>query len=368
MNNSTRLRDLLAVLSCAVIIGAMVLPGLLAARERTRDQTCRDHLRSLGLAFAKFEQTRGGLPPRRTGFNDGNPYGGWGSMIIPYVEEARDNEARDNEAHNNEAREYKHQYDFFDPANKAIVESPGPTFQCPSSPAGRVVLIQSQASTKSLNPDKDTVFECRASATDFIASNGVLLTRNGYGIHALGDEGGIGNQRQPMSDNVISPLSKVTDGLANTLLLIEQAGRPSAWRNRTEKPGAGQFGVSPNARGAWAGWGSIAFGAANSETGETPGRGDHTDCSVNCNNWFGIYSFHPQGGHVLMCDGSVRFASTKLDPLTFAYLTIRDDGRMVRQEDYVDEGAAESSAAIEPASAPDRAADNSRVAPPTSSR
>lgn len=306
-------------------LSAVIAPAILAAREGSREQMCQDRLRRIGAAFTQYESVNRGLPPRRTGFNDGNPYGGWGGHLLPYL------------GLTDQVGQYDLKYDFFDPKNKAIVEAPMPVFLCPASPAERFVQIQSQATTKSLNPDKDTVYTCKAGTVDFISSNGVLITRNGYGLNALGQERGIGNQRQPMADNETQALSEVTDGLSNTLLLIEQAGRPSAWRNKVEKPGEGQFGLSPNARGAWAGWGSIAFGAANAETGETPGRGDNTDCSVNCNNWFGIYSFHERGANVLFCDGSVRFVGTKLDPLTFAYLTIRDDGHLIQHDDFCEE-------------------------------
>lgn len=314
--------EVVVVAVCVTVLSVILLPGILVARDTAREQTCQDRLRQMGVAFLQFEKVQHGLPPRRTGFNDGNPYGGWGGQILPYL------------GLSDPAGEYDVRYDFFDPKNKAIVESQLTAFLCPASPAERFVQIQSQASTKSLNPDKDTVYTCNAAVVDFITSNGVLMTRDGYGINAMGSERGIGNQRQPMTDNEILPLSKITDGLSNTLLLIEQAGRPAAWRNRKKQPGGGQFGLSPNARGAWAGWGSIAFGAVNAETGERPGRGDSTDCSVNCNNWFGIYSFHQEGANVLFCDGHVRFVGTKLDPLTFAYLTIRDDGHLIQHDDF----------------------------------
>jgi prepilin-type processing-associated H-X9-DG protein len=59
-----------------------------------------------------------------------------------------------------------------------------------------------------------------------------------------------------------------------------------------------------------------------------------TDCTVNCNNTFGIYGFHEDGANVLLCDGSVRFVGKKLNPLTFAYLTICDDGHVIGSDDY----------------------------------
>lgn len=322
MRESLRAVEALVIAAAVFLFISILGPCLLAAREGSRETQCQEHLRQLGAAFQKYETAKRGFPPRRAGFNDGRPYGGWGSVVLAYIDEAA------------VPRGYDQERDFFDPKNRPIVETQLPTMLCPASPASRFVQIQSQASTKSTNPDKDTVFTCQAAVSDFIAANGVLLPRNGYGINALAEEQGIGNQRQPMTDNANLPLSKITDGVSNTLLLIEQAGRPDVWRNRTKKAGGGQFGLSPNARGAWAGWGSIAFGAADAATGETPGRGDGADCSVNCNNWFGIYGFHEGGANVLFCDGSVRFVSTKLDPLTFAYLTIRDDGHIIHHGDF----------------------------------
>ncbi|HVX11605.1 MAG TPA: DUF1559 domain-containing protein [Pirellulales bacterium] len=322
MRDRLRPIDLLVVVTCLFLLFATLAPRILAARADSRETQCQDHLRDLGGAFQKYADSHRGFPPRRAGFNDGHPYGGWGCFILSYIEQA------------DVPKDYDLKRDFFDPQNKSITERAIPSMLCPDSPPDRFVEIQSQASTKSLNADKDTVFTCKAGVSDFISSNGVLMARNGYGINALPGGNRIGNERQAMTDNADLPLSTITDGLSGTLLLIEQAGRPAVWRNRVKKDGAGQFGVSPNARGAWAGWGSIAFGAANAETGETPGRGDGTDCSVNCNNWFGIYGFHDGGANVLLCDGTVRFVSTKLDPLTFAYLTIRDDAHIIDQSDF----------------------------------
>lgn len=302
--------------------GGLLLPRLHAVQADAVRAQCTDNLRRLGQGFAEFEKANGGLPPRRSGFNNGAPYSGWGGYVLPYSgEEAV-------------AKKFTLKRDFFDPANKDAAETPVKTFLCPAAPPGRTVGIQSQASTKSENPDKDTVFAIKAGVTDYIASNGVQVPRGGYGLNFAQADPMNGNQRQPMGDNDFTPLARITDGLSCTLLVIEQAGRPDVWRNGKKTEGDGQFGMSNNARGAWAGWGSIAFGAAAADTGETPGKGDATDRAVNANNWFGIYGFHPGGANVLLCDGSVRFVGPKLDPLTFAYLTLRDDGHLISPTDY----------------------------------
>lgn len=317
----TRIELTVAVGMASLVLG-LVLPAVQAARDDAARTQCQNNLRKIWVAFQEFEKTYGGLPPRRSGFNNGEPYAGWGSHILPYLgEEAV-------------AKKYDTKLDFFDPGNKAAVETPVKSFLCPASPTDRVIRVESQASTKSANPDKDTVFSVKAVGCDYIASNGILFPRGGYGLNYTEADQMNGNQRQPMLDNDYLPLTKITDGTSCTLLLIEQAGRPDVWRNGQKKDGDGQFGMSANARGAWAGWGSIAFGPADAKTGETPGKGDSTDCTVNCNNWFGIYGFHTGGANVLMCDGSVRFVGLKLDPLTFAYLTLRDDGHLISPNDY----------------------------------
>lgn len=314
--------DVSVLLLVGLLTGGLLLPRVVAAREDDARLKCGDNLRRLGKAFAEYETAQGGFPPRRGGFNNGAPYSGWGASLLPHLgDEAL-------------MRKYDPKYDFFDPANKAAVETAVPVFLCPAAPAGRVVRVESQASAKAANADKDTVFAVKAGACDYIASNGVQVPRGGYGVN-FNEAGQMnGNQRQPMGDNDPTPLAKITDGLSCTLLVIEQAGRPDVWRNGKKTDGDGQFGMSPNARGAWAGWGSIAFGPAAADTGENPGKGDPTDRCVNANNWFGVYGFHPAGANVLLCDGSVRFVGPKLDPLTFAYLTLRDDGHAIAATDF----------------------------------
>lgn len=322
-SNERRLRagfarnDLVVVVVLTLLASGATVPRLLAARQDAAVAQCQDNLRRLGLGCLQFEDSHGGFPARRTGFNNGEPYGGWGPLILPHIGESE------------LANRYNPKRDFFDPGNKAATETQAGVFQCPAAPAGRTVAIQSQASAKSENLDKDTVFSLKAGTCDFISSNGVLISGDGYGLNAAELGPMIGNQRQPMGDNEFVPLSKISDGLSCTLLLIEQAGRPEVWRFGKKMSGSDQFGMSPNARGSWAGWGSIAFGSASAATGETPGKGDATDCTVNCNNSFGVYGFHVGGANVLLCDGSVRFVGTKLDPLTFLHLTIRDDGRLI---------------------------------------
>lgn len=309
----------LALVCCvSVVCLSLMLPRLQAAREDSARMQCHDNLRKLGQGFVAFEKANGGFPPRRMGINDGKPYSGWGAFLLPHIDEAA------------LAKKYSFNLDCYDPGNKQVVETHVKTFLCPAAPTNRIVSIQAQATGKSENPDKDTVYTVNGGANDFISSNLLLMPRTGYGL-SLSNMGG--TQRQAMTDGENLPVSKITDGLSCTLLVVEQAGRPEKWRSGKKEEGGSQFGMGANARGMWAGWGSIGFGTYGRD-GESAAKGDATDCSVNCNNWFGIYGFHPEGANILLCDGSVRFVSTDLDPLTFAYLTTRDDGRLISPTDF----------------------------------
>jgi prepilin-type processing-associated H-X9-DG protein len=118
------------------------------------------------------------------------------------------------------------------------------------------------------------------------------------------------------------------------LLIIERAGAPQSWRMGKNLNKPDQFAMANNSRGAWAGWGSLNYGAFSPVDGNSPARGDATDCTVNCNNFFGIYGFHAAGANVLLCDGAVRFVGTKLDGLTLARLTTRDDGQLLASDAF----------------------------------
>jgi prepilin-type processing-associated H-X9-DG protein len=314
---ATRIELVLAT-SLTVLVAGLVLPRVQAARADAARAQCTENLRKLGQGLQEYAKNNGGFPARRTN----TVKGGWGPYVLPYIgEEAL-------------AKKYSFKHDCFDPANKAVVETKVKTFLCPSSPANRVLAIEAQASGKSENPDKDTLYHVDGGVNDYITSNGLLFPGQGYGLNANLVEQMLSNQRQAMTDEVTLPLTKISDGLSCTLLLIEQAGRPQSWRNGKRTDQGDLFGMAANARGMWAGYGSIAFGPANRADGNTPGVGDNTDCSVNCNNQFGIYGFHTGGANVLMCDGSVKFVGEKLTPITFALLSLRDDGQVIGPNDY----------------------------------
>ena len=103
-------------------------------------------------------------------------------------------------------------------------------------------------------------------------------------------------------------LSWIHDGLSNTVLVIEKAG------NRINLPHPNCESVHWGIGGAWA-------------LSELGGLAKH---SINESAFSGVYSFHPSGAQVLMCDGSSRFLAEQVSPDIVVALCSRSDGDSVR--------------------------------------
>ena len=101
-------------------------------------------------------------------------------------------------------------------------------------------------------------------------------------------------------------MSEFTDGVSQTILLAEIAGRPQLWQNGRN---TGLL-VDVNFIG-FGGWGdgsSLAYLWGSSDDGTTsPGP-----CSINCSNAFGLYSFHIGGVNTVFVYASVHFISKSL--------------------------------------------------------
>jgi Protein of unknown function (DUF1559) len=124
---------------------------------------------------------------------------------------------------------------------------------------------------------------------------------------------------QPM-ENALFPMALVLDGLSNTCLVHEQAGRPNHYILRAKQPTTALH-TNTMWWGAWASYNHFTY-----QTYAGDGKSAGFACTINCNNGQGIYSFHTGGANDAICDGSVRFLSTATSAdVIFAMLT--RDGR-----------------------------------------
>lgn len=282
-NRAFTLVELLVVIAIIGILIALLLPAVQAARESARGTQCFNNLKQIGLGVHNFESAHGGIPPASNQNPTDPNRKGWVYRILPHVEQAA------------LAEQYRDDIDWCDPLNAPVYQTQVKFMQCPSAPNPR----RTTGTTGGGAPQTFT----EAACGDYAAQGGMdSSTVIGMGIPATYPRGGLWIQSNQIAT---TRFAECLDGLSNTLLIVEDAGRPELWVLGKK---LGTIGItsptSPSqaAYGVWAGRDAQATSHGHTMNGLAfPGP-----CAVNCTNWRGIYGFHPQSANVCMTDGSVR--------------------------------------------------------------
>ena len=317
--------ELLVVIAIIAVLIALLLPAVQQAREAARRSTCKNNLKQMGLALHNYESTFKMFPASRIDLNPPRFQKTWLTMCLPYMDQSA----------------LYNQYDanlpWYVVANDPATTTNLEAMICPSSP-GRVTVPSSalySAITNAARTDTPTW-----GLSDYGSINAV---RNGFNVAAGGTSWGIkeydgGLGRGP---NGVA-LGKFMDGLSNTMLVGEDAGRPMVYNFRKPVPNPKSGAVSGTdwTKDGW-GWADINNGFSLDGTGttginnDTSGSGVVTlapgggTCFINCSNDSEFYSFHTGGVHVLMGDGAVRFLSENISGVTLIALATRGKSDIV---------------------------------------
>jgi prepilin-type N-terminal cleavage/methylation domain-containing protein/prepilin-type processing-associated H-X9-DG protein len=301
--------ELLVVIAIVAVLLGLLLPAVQQARAAADRASCANNLKQQGLACLQFEQIYGGLPMRQMYPQATDPpgmptpYQGWGPQILPWLELETI------------ARQYRMDLNFYDPPNQPQIIIPLSVFSCPSAPLGRTINI---ITTTGVNTG------AVGAAGDYFAPNSVdayWWPPDRYA--AASDE----INCAAMSDNFRRPLNQITDGLSNTLLISELAGRPEDWIMGVQQPLEGER--FPDWWGPWASYNSCIYKTWSAD-GTTAGG----PCTINCSNSWGIYSFHKGGANAVFCDGSVQFLKVGLDRDVFAAIVTKSGGESFSGEAF----------------------------------
>lgn len=274
--NGITLVELIVVLAILALLAALLFPAVQQARESARRMRCQSNLRQWGAAIQAYETHRGTFPPGQMAIS---PSSSFVPLVLPYVE--------------NGGLHYDLNFAWCDPANQKAVGSKISILICP---------------TTAVSDRHDrTAFFAPASG-DYTSIHGVALSSPAVaGWPAFKPQGIMSVQPCPAAD--------VSDGLSNTILLVEDAGRPQLWRMGAAAWGAAKF-------PSWAepDYEIEMSGSDRLTTGSGEGNGT---CVLNCTNDNEVYSFHSGGAYVLFGDGSVHFIAQQIDPRTFVALITR---------------------------------------------
>jgi type II secretory pathway pseudopilin PulG len=309
------LTELLIAIGVVGALVALLVPAVQRAREAANRTACQNNLRQLALATQNYASVREGFPPLwsyslywRNGLPTGS-LSNWTPYLLPYLDQAVVADAYDPDTM------------FYE--NTAAIATVLKVLRCPSSgrysdltteTAWKPSRVSGAASLTVIDPYFTATFT--AAATDYAGFTGVAdYWKSLYppGVPSL--VGVLAQPPLPTSGQIAAWLNggtlprqailrkpgEVTDGLSNSILFVEDAGRPQYW------VGAELVNADPIVQGAsWADPGG-SFAVLGSPASQ---------CMINCYNRGGIYSFHTGGANFPFADASVRFISASVGPTT----------------------------------------------------
>lgn len=290
--------ELLVVVAIVGVLVALLLPALLSARESARRVQCSNHVKQLALAVQQHVTLQGKLPAATDTFRS------FLTGMLAYVEQKT------------LADRYDHDKSWDDDANQEVIKHPIPVYRCPSAPDQGIIDQLGGGRTASV-----TDYTTPTSVSTELVSSGIIPDRKLLG--ALRPEPAL--------------ISTVFDGLSQTLVIVEDAGRPTSWTARRRGPdelvpGCGNFSVT-GGRVRGAGWADpnqvIPLHGFSTDGLTCPGT-----CAINCTNNNEAYGFHPGGVVVAFLDGHVQFLNETIDIDTYASLVTSQGREKLSADSY----------------------------------
>ncbi len=296
--------ELLVVIAIIAVLIGLLLPAVQKVREAAARLQCQNNLKQIALACANYEGAEGKYPPSNTTVA---PLHGWAALVLPYLEQE------------NVRNSYVMSANWYDSPNTTARSSNVKTFLCPSTPNGN------RAGSSGVVGVAGSPFS--GAAWDYTNVSVVTLPLLAY-LNYPDPASYLGIWRGVMSTTG-SRVADITDGLSNTLLFSEDAGRPEYWvkgKRVTDKVPV-SFGDTPGVAvgGVWADH-QKGFGIEGTTADGLMVIGE---CAINCNNSYEIYAFHSGGANAALADGSVRFLRDSMSIRTLAALSTRAGGEVL---------------------------------------
>ena len=298
--------ELLVVIAIIAILIGLLLPAVQKVREAAARTKCQNNLKQLGLAMHNYHAAHGYLPPGYssnpvtlpTGADasfDSGPGWGWGTYLLPYLEQEP------------LYRKIDLKQGIESPANAVARVQVLAVFRCPSD-----VPV----------PDGE-VFDVPGDGTPSIA-------RVAFANYAAMFGRGEASETPDRGDGVFYRNSRVklehiADGTSQTLAAGERSGS-RVWGTWTGAVTGGHVHDRGHTHSDPHEHESLAPVLVLGHTGFPPDShgpnhpGGHVD---------DFSSRHPEGANMLLCDGSVRSFRNTIHPLTWSALGSRNGGETI---------------------------------------
>jgi prepilin-type processing-associated H-X9-DG protein len=332
--------ELLVVMTIVTLLVGLLMSAIQAARESSRRSACARNLQQLGIAIHTFHESRRQLPTsnRRPGVTSG-PRVSWATQLLPHIEKQNMYDEYDFSKNwsNKDAPVSPRRLSNYEIAKIEI-----PLFECPSSPEITALDGDVQYWTENYSSWEESRCAAQTSYSPIVQVEDRLYAA--LGISRPADTTGM------LPRNMIATFENVNDGLSNTIVLVESAGRPAVYRRAFGR--IGPLSANRVNGGGWARPGSD-FGLDGSSKDGTIFPGP---CAINCTNgedyvvggddkmavpipFYGTYStaetfaFHPGGANILFGDGAVRLLEEEIAMEVYTQLVTRKGREVIK--DYV---------------------------------
>ena len=300
--------ELLVVIAIIAVLIGLLVPAVQKVRDAAARIQCANNLKQLGLALHNYHGVFQTFPTsvRPAGVTS-LPRVSWTIPTLPFIEQ------------DNLRQRYDTTTNWDSSANLQLTSLPVKIFQCPSAP-----------NSNRLDGDPQLNVWNLVAVTDYAAATGVAAYATNVNLTGLVQPG-------IMQKNAVVKIADVTDGLSNTIMIVESAGRPQIYRGRSP------YGSVPTQKVNGGGWArpasDLTFGTSTADGSSFPGP-----CAVNCTNGFDYpvynmapfgtegtaepYAFHTGVVNTLLGDGSVRTIGSGISVTTFAALITRSGGEV----------------------------------------
>ena len=321
--------ELLVVIAIIGILIAMLLPAVQAAREAARRMQCANNLKQISMAMLNYESTHGGLPPGAISWKGDNM-------------SSRGNDWFNDHSWYTQIGAFIEQQAWYDTINFRI------NFTDPANDQTRREMISTYACPSDLGPQRnewDSELHARV--------RGNYVANWGDGAYGQGDtSSGVRYWEYfhgaPFQPRTMTPISQITDGTSNTLMMSETLVVPEHSNQADGYWGGPMSDISISVGGQT----FNGFYPPNSPVGDRVER--YSQFATNfsdlyrqngipapmsasgsmgdvarMNQIFTARSHHPGGVQASRCDGSVQFFDDTIDQYLWRALASSQGGEAI---------------------------------------